>query len=467
MLLTPALQEARLRGAESFPVLRVDWLARGLDLGRGIYSPSMRHTDAGQVSAITKKGGWGDISYGSGIDKAELRAVETTVSVIDREDELLQMLDTYDPRGSEASIDWAAPGLVVEDWFPLFRGVVADYGKDGPHTDLYLKTDDTVLRRPVPAGTILRTEWGSADEGSIFGTYLHLVTGVHDSWQITARGMVRAPNIRYDENLGYWYLASVGNLVDIRRIAYDGIQQGDAGWSVRRAVFGQNLMTIIVVAPGFQPSKGVVVSFDCEGPDEDGLATGATLTGAPDQLRAIINEYGFRTAPLAGWRGDSPLIHPESWDAVSAYFALHKIEAARTIGGEQEPETLADVIESFLKSYQTTRIQWNELGQLEIGVLDPDDVEPESAEVLNISKHSKQGVLPLSPGDRKEVYTHVRMAITYASGEQKFLSAYEAHDVAALPEKLVYPIENVWSQGRLTQDTALNPAAPADPEIPT
>lgn len=459
-MLSSAMLEARRRGAQPFPALRVAWEARNQDLGTDVIASKFAKLDGGATTRVTELGGWEPIEYGSGIEATELVAVETKVGVIDVDGELLEMLETYDPRGSVAEMDWVLPELVQADWTPLFRGIVSDWERDGPITRLVLKTDDTVLRSPIPAETFLRAEAGSADEASIFGTHKQLLLGVFDSMQVTARGMVAAINVRYDEVQGYWYLASVDQMGLIRRIYFDGHPQGTTGWTVLNIVQGASRITLIVITPGSQPSKGVVVSFDCEGPDEDGLTVGDPLTGAPDQLRVVISEYGYRTAPLNGWRGDAAIIDATTWNAVSAFFALHRIESARRFGGEQEPEALAEVIDSFTDAYKWCRIRWTRLGTFAIDVFDPDDVDPDAASVFDIAKHHEGGLPEIAPGDRREVYSHIKMPFMWSPAEQKFLTAYEAHDVAALPEKNVLTVENIWSQARLTRDTPLNPAAP-------
>jgi len=451
-----ALQDVRAQGVGVFPVLRVTWKTRKMSLGTGVYAPQARATAVGGVTGVTRPGGWERIEYGSGINSSSLSAVSTSVSVEDKEGDLLAMLETYDPRGSAASIDAAAPGLAAADWEPLFRGIVSDWARDGLYTKLLLKTDDTVLRTPVPSAVFNRTEWGSAAEGTIYGTGLALVTGVHDSFQVTARGMVPTVNIRYDKDLGYWWQISCDRIIDVTKLYFDGVAQGTGGWSILRGVYGGSYMTILVIAEGYQPEKGVVVSVDCTGPDENGLTLGATLTGAPDTLRMIINEYGYRKPPLAGWRGDHAVIHAASWDAVSEFFGMHKVEAARRFGGDQDVQSVAEVLDSFLEAYIHVRIWWTELGQLAIGVIDPDDVDPDDTLWLDLQKFHEGGQVPLEPGDRREVYSHVRMPFMWSSAEQKFLSAYEAHDVAALDEKVVLTIENPWTQARFDAPT-LNP----------
>jgi hypothetical protein len=445
-----ALAEARARGAEVFPILTVDWLARGLDLGQGLYSPSMRITSRGQVSAVTKPGGWDSIEYGSGIERGSLEAVRTSVGISDPAGTLLRMLETYDPRGSAARIDWGAPALVAEDWEPCFVGIVEDWERDSLFTKLLLKTDDTVLRTPVPSKTFSRTEWGSAADSTIFGTAVPLVLGIQDSFLITARGMVPAVNVRYDKDLGYWWWASGNLLVNIRRIYYDGVAQPSTVWTTLRGVYGNNVATIISISEGYQPDKGVVVSFDCEGPDASGLAAGASLTNPVTQLRAMLEEYVYRTPPLGAWRGPHAIIDAESWDAAAAWFDMHGYESARRFGGDQNPESAAEVIGTFLEAFPWVRIHWTPLGTLAFVIVDPDDVDPDDASWFDVEAHHEGGLVDYAPGDRREVYTHVKVPYMWSSAEQKFVGALEAHDVAALPEKVALEVPCVWSQGRFT-----------------
>jgi hypothetical protein len=59
------------------------------------------------------------------------------------------------------------------------------------------------------------------------------------------------------------------------------------------------------------------------------------------------------------------------------------------------------------------------------------------------------------------------MPFMWSSADQKFLTSYEAHDVAALPEPLELVTDNDWTQCRFDDPTGLlNPAPPADPALP-
>lgn len=447
-----ALLEALRRVRRPFPVLRVTWAARGYSLGAGLYAPAGRLTAAGSVTAVTQPGGWEPIEYGSGIEGAGLEAVSTSVGIEDKARTLLTMLETYDPRGSAARIDCAAAGLVAADWEPWFVGVVEDWERDGLYTRVILKTDDTVLRTPVPSKTLNRTEWGSASDSTVFGTAAPLVMGIHDSFAITARGMVPAVNIRYDKDLGRWWLATIGHLVEIRRIYYDGVAQASTIWTTLRGVYGGQVCTIISITEGSEPEKGVVVSFDAEGPDATGLYSGTSITNPVRQLRTILEEYVYRTPPLGVYVGDHPIIDDTSWDSAETWFDdVNRAESARRWGGDQNPESAAEVIDSFLEAYPFVRIHWTPLGTLAMIIVDHDDVDPAAASWFQVDKHHEGGLVEYAPGDRREVYTHVNVPYMWSTAEQKFIGALAAHDVAALPEKVVLEVPCPWSQGRYTQ----------------
>lgn len=452
-MLSAACREARRRGQPLFPVLAVDLKARGLSLGRVVASPGVRHTALGQVSHVTTDGGWGEIVYGSGIEEGRFDIVRTHVTLSDPEGVLIRTLETYDPRGSAARIDWAAPGLVDTDWTPLFRGVLEDWERDGLVTRLLLKTDDTLLRTAIPPRTFQKAEWSTAADTTIFGTAMPLAMGIFDAYAITARGMVPCVNVRYDEELGYWWLVSCGHQVDVRRLYYDGVAQADSIWSIQRGVWGAGVSTVIVVTPGSQPEKGVVVSCDLEGPDASGLYAGPAITNPVRQLRAVLEEYTYRTPPMGTWRGDDPIIDDTSWDAAETWFKdRNRAESARRWGADQNPETAAEVVESFLDAHPFCRIHWTPLGTLAFVIIDHDDVDPVDAAHFQVALHHDGARCEYTPGDMKEVYTHVRQPYMWSPAEAKFLGGLEAHDVAALPVKIPVEIPNVWTQGRYSQE---------------
>lgn len=451
-MLSAACQEAARRGQPLYPVLVVDLVARGLAVGRVVAAPAVRPTALGQVTHVTTEGGWGEIAYGSGVEESAIESVRTHVTLSDPRGELLRTLQTYDPRGSAARIDWASPGLVETDWTPLFRGVLEDWEREGLTTRLLVKTDDTLLRTAIPPRTIQKAEWSTAADSTVFGTAMPLCMGIFDSFAITGRGMVPCVNLRYDDALGYWWQVSADHLVNVRRLYYDGVAQPDSIWTTRRGVWGDGLATIVEVTAGSQPEKGVVVSCDLEGPDDDGLYAGPAVRNPLRQLRAVCEEFGFREPPLGAWRGAHPLIG-SSWAAAETWFEdRNRAESARRWGADQNPETLAEVIQSFLDAHPWVRIHWGPLGTLEVVILDPDDADPADAAHFRVDLYNAGGGVALLPGDLREVYTHVRQPYMWSPAEQKFLGALEAHDVAALPDPLPTEIPNPWTQGRYQQE---------------
>ena len=432
-------------------MLRLTLVSRGYALDPVIAAPVVMALDGGQVTHVTVPGGWDQIEYGSGTEGGEMQTVTTSVSISDPKGELLSLLDAYDPRGSAAAIDQALPGLVAADWEPLFRGVLDDWSRDGIATKLHLKVDDTALRTPVPASTYERALMTSAAEGTVVGSPRSLVLGIHDAFTITARGQVPATCIRYDSTSGYWWEVSVGNMVEVRRVAINGVVQPSSGWTTRRMVVGAVLATIVVFSAGSQPQKNDVVTVDVEGPDADGLADGPAMTNPVRILRSVVEEYVARAAPLAGYRGAHAMIDADSWDAAEAWFEDHGHDCGIRLGGDQDATgTAAEVIQSFMESRPYCRIQYTELGTLAFIIMDPDDLDPDAALGMDLGKMHK--VPPFERGDAREVYTHVRQPFLWSAADGKFASSYEAHDVAALPApgKNQLVLEDRWSQARYT-----------------
>lgn len=448
-----AMQEAADRGAAIFPVCVLELVARGLSLGSVVVSTAGRLTALGQVTHVSIPGGWDEIRYGSGIEEGRFETVRTGVIVGDPDRELLRRLEAYQPRGSAARIDWAAEGLGDTDWEPLFRGVLEDWAHDGLNLKFLLKTDESVLRTPVPPKAFARTEWSSASDSTIYETAVPLSFGIFDSFAITGRGMVPAVNVRYDKDLGYWWWASAGHQRTIRRLYYDGTAQDETGWSIVRGVYGSALATFISITEGYQPEKGVVVSFDCEGPDEDGLYAGASITNPVTILRTVLEEYVYRAPSFGAWRGAHPIIDATSWNAAAAWFEARGYECAKHFGGDQNPESGAAVIQSFLDEHPFVRIEWTPLGTLAMTIIDHDDVDPDDNLWFEIDKHHEGGRVQYAPGDEKEVVTHLKVPYMWSPAEQKFLGGLWAHDVAALPgERVEREFPNSWTQGRFSQE---------------
>lgn len=435
-----------MAGGQIFPIACIDLVARGLDLGRILISPESRVTDLGQVTHVSAQGTWKEIKYGSGIESSELEVVRTSIGVPDPDGSLLRKLQTYNPRGSAARQWWACKGILSTQWEPLFTGILEDWERSGQVTVLVMKCDDSMLRKPIPEKTFSRMEWSAAEDATIFETAVPLCLGVFDAYAVTGRGMVPAVNVVYDETLGYIWWASQGHQKTITRVFVDGEVQASTAWSTTRGVKGGALATFIVFAAGYQPEKGTVVSFDCEGPDEDGLYAGDPIEIPSDVLRVVLEENVFRSAPTGAWRGAHPTIDATSWDYVEAWLAARGYRCARRFGGDQNPEAAAAAIQDYLDKHPWQRIQWTEDGTLSIFIIDPDDFEPSSS-VIRIDLHHDGGSVDYSPGDSKEVYSHWRVWRLWSPAESKFLAGLWAHDIAALPMRVEKEIQNTWSAG--------------------
>lgn len=440
---------ARRAGRGATPMLTLDLRgSHDYDLGTRRYGPRSLALPDGGAIGLVPTGGFGNIRYGPGIKENSLRAVTTTVRVADADRSLVKLLESYDPRGSASTIHWVVPELVASDWELLFKGVLFDWKVAGSFVDLLLRTDDSVLASGCPRPTFNKSEWSTAIDGSIYNTAMPLLMGYFSNFAITARGMVPAINIRYDDLQGLWWIASLGN-VQVDRLYIDAVEIG--GWSVRRGVYGGAAMTIIVVDPASKPEQNAVLTFDGNGPDVNGLLTGPVMSNPVRQLRTFLEQYVYRNAPASPW-DTTPLdiIDAASWDAVEDYLDLYEYESSVRIGGDRDKPTAMEVVQSFLDSYSWMRLAWLPNGSLAAGIVDHRDADP-SSDWTRVDVTTAPAEFLYEPGDRREVFSHVQQPYMWSPAEQKFMAAIEAHDIASAREPVWATVSNRWSQGRFTQ----------------
>lgn len=449
-------------GRPVFPVFDVDWVARGYSIGHGRYGRGGAiMADGPPVKGIVPTAGFKECSYGPGMKGNTLVAARTSVKVNDADGSIQAMLETYDPRGSAATVRWASPFLVAADWEVIFSGLVEDWKVQGSVVEILLKTNDAALQSPGPKPIFSRSEWGSAFDATTWGTSMALVTGIHDSYKVTGRGMVPAVNIRWDSDNGFfWWHASIGNLKSIPRIYYDGGVK-ETGFTILRGTFGGVFQTIITVDAANIPRNsdgeaegGQIVSFDCEGPGPTGTTAGTPVTNPIKQLRAFLNNYVFRDTRRGEWNViDAAQIDTATWDAVEAYFDLYGYEGAFRIGGGDREEA-GKVIEAVLEAHRWLKAWWTPTGKIALGVIPHADPNVAGDDWLNASTKVSDKDFSYVPGDRKEVLSGIICPYLYSHSEQKYLGSYEAHDLSALPEaeRVTDEIENPFSQGRYDQE---------------
>ena len=130
-VVNPALQQKLDQGARVFPVLKVEWESRGLDLGTDYFAPGGIVLPDVPLRAKAAAGGWGPIRIGPGVRGSSLTTTRTTVRIEDVSEELSQLLAKYDPKESPAEISAGALGLVEADWDKRLVGTVEDWRSQG------------------------------------------------------------------------------------------------------------------------------------------------------------------------------------------------------------------------------------------------------------------------------------------------------------------------------------------------
>lgn len=445
--MNPALRAILKAGGPVLPILDVEWAIRGHDLGAERYAGSgVLFQDRAVSGLTTPNAGFSEIKYGAGMRGTALQVARTAVS-LQPNSRLVRKLETFDPHGSASALYWASPNLVRADWQLLHAGVVEDWRITPAGLTILLKTDDGVLQAQSPKPFFSKADTSSADDPSIWGVSMPLVLGAHSGFEITGRGAIICPSIRYNDLLGHWYCASVGS-VQVLRVYIDGQQVAATNFSAEIQMFGGSQMTIVKFPLGGQPERNAVVTCDLRGPDANGLLLGSVLKNPLAQLRAYLNNYVYRDHRYGQWNAtDVPQIDSTSWNAVEDYFDLHGYESSLKIGGLRgDFQTAQATVSRMLDSYPWLRIQWTESGALTVFVVDPADQDPVGNWVRADVVCGGDAGFVYAPGDRREVYDRVTVPFLGSDSEGKAMSTHEVHDLTLRYPKNALTVENLFSQ---------------------
>lgn len=442
-----AIRWAVKRGHAVVPVLEVVWKARNATLSTERFCTIGQGFREAAVQPRVTKGGWSEITEGPAITGGSVTPATTSVTIEDAKQETLSFLERYKPKYSTARVWMASPELAAADWALLFDGLVDGWRMSGPNLTFALGSDDRVLSGETPKPTFDRTVWGSAADQTIFGQAIPFLMGVHDSLLVTARGMVPAINVVWDDLLGHKWLMSGKGMKALRRVYYDGVIQASGLHTMETGVYGSCEVSLFSCAKDDAPEDAnAAVAFDCEGPDITGRTVDDCLTNPARQLRLALINYVFGDLRYGPYETTHPRIHAASWDALEAF--LDGDDSGIVIGGHREKQTGNGLIESFGKGKPPIRFYWTATGQLAVMIVNVQDSDPPEAYV-NLSTVAPSN-MEHGP-ESSDLNTGIKTSFLYSQQEQKFLSDYTAEDLNLrdyLGQANEALVEDLWTQAR-------------------
>jgi len=291
---------------------------------------------------------WGALERSVSDRDNQLTLNSATVQIEDTDAEFSSLLedgDSANRRGTRALIQLASRNVDPTDWSTLFDGYLANWSMSGLFQwTLEISPKDQPLINPsFPKTPILAIDWPSVGDRTLYGEYVPLIYGIHDSRGSSDNGMVPC---LYVDRLGFRYLVAQG-WVTVDRVYVDGIQTG-SGFTITRPTINGRLFTLI----DFTADQGdAEITADVQGYESQGDGGGTLLTGVDCLQHALVNfVYGDYQGGLWASVGSVP-INTTAFTTVQSFLTdMGWQKVSRRFGGPDKTsgmELIGDICRSL------------------------------------------------------------------------------------------------------------------------
>jgi hypothetical protein len=342
LLSSAMLTELRANGKTVVPILRLYFTA-----GTRSYS------DVGMASATLgtiygKVIEWGALERSVSDRDNQLTLNTATVQIEDTDASFSSLLEDANAgtmRGTRAVILLTSPNVAPADWATLFDGYLANWSMTGLFQwTLEISPKDQPLMNPsFPKTPILAIDWPSVGDRTLYGEYVPIIYGIHDSRGSSDTGMV--PTL-YVDRLGFRYLVAQG-WVTVDRVYVDGIQ-ASSGFTITRPTINGRLFTLIDFTADQVDAE---ITADVQGYESVGDGSGTLLTGV-DCLKHCLVNFVYGDYQGGNWAsvGTVPINTTSFTTAQSFLTDMGWQKVSRRYGGESKTsgmELIGDICKSL------------------------------------------------------------------------------------------------------------------------
>jgi hypothetical protein len=351
LLSSAMLTELRANGKTVVPILRLYFTA-----GTRSYS------DVGMASATLgtiygKVIEWGALERSVSDRDNQITLNSATVQIEDTDASFSSLLEDANAgtmRGTRAVILLTSPNVSPADWATLFDGYLANWSMTGLFQwTLEISPNDQPLMNPsFPKTPILAIDWPSVWDRTLYGEFVPIIYGIHDSRGSSDEGMVPCPCV---DRLQGRYLVCQGWAKDVPRV-YDNASGSFlqktvvTDYNITHPTINGRLYTLIhYVTP---PAEDVEVQADVDGYEATGDGSGALLTGV-DCLKHCLVNFVYGDYQGGNWAsvGTVP-INTTAFTAAQTFLTdMGWQKVSRRYGGEQKTSGM-ELIGDFCKSLQ-------------------------------------------------------------------------------------------------------------------
>lgn len=377
---------------------------------------------------------------------------DTDVTIEDTDGSFVSALETlqHTMRGARATIKIGSDRVSVSDWVTVFDGFIDKWSmKSALIWNLELHPNDRFVLGPFPKVPILASDFSSVVDKTIYGEFVPIIYGIHDSRGSSDAGMVPCP---YVDTINFRYLVSHG-WVTVDRVYNDASGTftliSSADYTVTHRTINGRLYTMIDWdAPGL--ANDVTVQADVTGYENVGDGSGTTLTGV-NALKHLIVNFMFGDYQGGNWLADGTApVSTTTFSTVQTYLTdLGWEKVSVRYGGEQQTVG-RDAINEFCKSLQLY-VFFTRAGLL--GVAKDDHRSTtlwyDQPQMVRYDKDEKgdDGSLQLDY-DRDSLIDRLSVQYIYNSSDGKYVQTLEVRDLSSTepaPDSLELP----WSNASL------------------
>jgi hypothetical protein len=446
LLSAAMLAELRASSKTVIPILRLFFTAGTRSYDQVGQSSTTLGTIYGKV--VT----WGPISRVVSDRENQLTLSTCTVVISDTDAEFSSMLEDSNAgslRGARALIQLTSPNVAPAGWTTLFDG----YLEKWQMTALFQWTltlhpnDQPLVNKSFPKTPILAIDWPNVADKSVYGEFVPVHYGIHDSRGSTDMGMVPCP---YVDRLGGRFLVQHGWAKDVPRVYDDSsgafALKSTSLYTITHPTINGRLFTLIdYVTP---PAVTVQVRADVEGCEATGDGSGATLTGADCLKHALVNfVYGDYQGGNWASVGSVPVSASAFTTAQSFLTDMGWQKVSRRFGGTVQT-TGMQLIGDFCRSLQLSAFFTRD-GLIAVAAEDHRVTTQwyDEPRWLRYDLH-EVGDTFRPDYDRGSIIDRLTVSYIYNSAEEKFVQVLEVRDTS-ITEQNADALELLWSNASL------------------
>lgn len=386
---------------------------------------------------------WGNLTRSVSDRDNNLTLGSATVVIEDTDvtfSSLIEDANASSLRGARAVIKLSSPNVAAASWPTLFDGYLENWRMDSLFVwTLQIHPNDQPLLGVFPKTPILPPDWPNVGDKTLYGEFVPIIYGIHDSRGSSDAGMVPA---LYVDRIGFRYLVAQG-WVTVDRVYKDGILQSASGYSITHPTIGGRLYTLIDWTSDQGTSE---ITADVTGYETVGDGSGTTITGVNVPMH-ILDHFVYADYQGGNWStaGTVAPVNTTLFATCQTFLTdLSRQKVSRYYGGQNQTSGM-EMLTEFCSSLQL-EVFFTRAGQIAIA---PDDYRTttlwyDAPRWMRYDLHEVGDTFKLN-WDRDSIMDRISVQYIFDDVGEKYVQTLEVRDVSITEQNasdLAMPFSN-------------------------